>query len=351
MIDEAKKIIYIDFSIRGMFQACKEKARLGAIMGYRLKERDDAMDFGHAFHAAIAAYYDALAGGYFDDNFKWHKFPPGAWPSATRIAQDAFLRDLHHEGSTMPLTMDGTEKRSVERGVALVEAYIERWKDEPYDNILNEDGSPLTEIGFAYPLAHYNGYDIVYVGTIDRIMRSMQTGRPVLFETKTTRRGLSQFILQCNPNHQVTGYFKIAWEKIPEIRECVWDCTFVSKRQADMAKALKDRFWMWGIKLRDDKDGPGDFKRQITQRSKTDVTEFLIDLEADALEYAKWLMSGVKRWPRSAPHACHQYKGCQFRNVCMHEGSQNILNTFYEIKPWNPLKRLRQQSEPLLDLE
>lgn len=336
MIDEQRKIIYLDFSMRSTFQQCKEKARL-QMLGYRTMKRSAPLDFGHAFHAAIGAYYDAQAGGFFDDDFKWQRF--AEVPSAVSVAKTAFLKDLKMAGAILPISLEADERRSVERGLALVEAYIERWANEPYENVLDADGKPLTEIFFKILVAHYEGYDIYYVGTIDRIMRNIMTKRPVIFETKTTGMGLSQFINQCNPNHQVTGYFAIAWPMFPDIIECIWDCIFVSKRQADMGKSIGKepgaRFWMYGV------DMVNDFKRQTTSRSKTDVSEFMIDLESDALDYCKWLLSQTARWPRSAPAACHMYDGCQFRDVCRHNGSQEHLNTYFEIKPWNPLKRLR----------
>lgn len=343
-IDESTKRIYLDFSTRSTFQACKEKARLQNVLGNRLIDRSGSLplDFGHAFHAAVAAYYDWQAGGFFTDGV-WHQFPEGARPSGTRVAQAAFMQDLKDQGSDLPIAIESNERRSLERGIMLVEAYIERWKNEPYENILDKNGAPLTEIYFEVPVAQYGDWTIWYCGTIDRIMMHIFTKRPRIFETKTTSQSLKVFPEQRKPNHQVTGYFKIAWAlmaesfpDLPMITDAVWDCIFISKRAPDTSKALKERFWMWGIDARED------FARVDTSRSKTDVSEFLIDLEADAIDFAKWLMSGIERWPRSAPGACHTYGGCAFRNVCATNGAPEILNTFFEVKPWNPRKKLRQ---------
>jgi PD-(D/E)XK nuclease superfamily len=344
-VDDAAKRIYIDYSTRATFQSCKDKARLSNVEGWRSKEKgkeDFPLDFGHAFHAAVANYHDWAAGGYFVDG-KWNLYDDR--PSGTRVAQAAFMADLKTQGSNLPIAIETQESRSLERGVMLVEAYIERWKNEPYENILAADGSPLTEIYFEVEIAQWGDWSIWYCGTIDRIMMNVMTKRPTIFETKTTGKPLSVFIQECKPNHQVSGYFKIAWELMsrnfpdyPAIAEAVWDCVFVSKRQPDTSKGLKNRFWMWGI------DAIGDFARQTTSRSKTDIINFGIDLEADAIEFAKWLMSGATHWPKAGGFACHAYGGCAFRGYCSTNDAPEILNTYFEVKPWNPRKRLRELS-------
>lgn len=346
-VDEAQKRIYIDNSTRTAFQKCKELARLNNVLGWKLADRtgpsSDAIDFGHAFHAAVAAYYDHAAGGFYDEDFRWQRYTENFKPSAVRTAQKAFLRDLKEQGSKLKLQIE-EDHRSIERGVALVEAYVERWKNEPYENILRPNGAPLTEIYFEIPVAQYQEWTIYYCGTIDRIMMHILTRRPRLFETKTTTRGLSAYSQERKPNQQIDGYFKIAWAfmaadfpELPEIRDCVWDCIFVSKRSPDTAKSLKQRFWMYGIDISED------FGRYETSRSKTDIIEFLTDVEADAVEFAKWLLSDTERWPR-AKHSttCHLFGGCQFRNFCSTNAAPEILTTWFEVKQWNPRKKLRE---------
>lgn len=343
-VDWEQHRIYFDNSTRSTFQVCKQKANLGNVQGYQPVNRMDEspLDFGHAFHAAVAAYYDHAAGGFFDDDMMWCTFPtPG--PSAVRTAQAAFMYDLKKQGSNLPVEIESAERRSLERGVALVEAYVERWAREPYENIIRPDGSPLTELYFEIPIARWGEWDIYFCGTIDRIMKHIMTGRPRIFETKTTTQGLSQYIQQRKPNQQIDSYFKIAWAymakhfpDLPVITDAVWDCTFVSKRAPDTSKSLKQRFWIWGI------DISADFARQETSRSQRDIERFMIDLESDAIEFAKWLMSGAEWWPHSTHGtACHLFGGCPFRGFCSTDNVREILTTFFEIKTWNPRKKLR----------
>lgn len=332
MIDDSNRIIYVDHSTLAVHRACREKCRLQSAAGWHPAVQDVKLTFGHAMHAAIAGYYDQRAGGFFDETKQWHKREM----SPLLAAKHAFLGDLKIEGHELPLTMEAEERRSIERGLGLVEAYFDRWGNEMFENIII-DGKPCTEIGFQYPLTTFEGYDVVYVGYIDRLMRRITTKRPVIFETKTTTMGLSQFILQCKPNHQVTGYFPAATKILGDepIYEAMWDCIFISSRKSDMAKALRDRHWLYGI----DKDA--DFGRQATTRSKTDIAEWFIDIENDALDYCKWLTSKANRWPRNAPGSCHAYGGCQFRNRCSMNLDDNqeesyMMSTGFVRKKWEP---------------
>jgi len=330
MIDHDRKLIYVDYSTLATFQSCKEKARLAH---WRAATPDKSLAFGHAFHAAIAAYDDACAGGRRAPNGAWIAEPPTKPPLLT--AKAAFLHDLAIEGADLPIDLEVEERRSLARGLALVEAYITRWANEPYETMLDEHGAPLVEVGFHYPLCEFQGWTVIYVGYIDKIMRHKMTKRVVMRETKTTTEALSQFIKQCKPNHQVTGYFVFARRMFPDIIECIWDCVFVSDRAADMRRAEKEHFMMWGVDI--DKD----FKRQPTTRHMSDITEFLWDAHEHAYEYAKWLLSGAIRWPRSAPGACHMFGGCRYRDVCvLNDAAQRdaFLQTRFVEKPWQPWK-------------
>lgn len=348
MIDETNKIIYIDYTTLSLFRSCKEKCRLGSVRGYRPKVKVPALSFGHALHAGIAAFYDFQAGGYRDRKNNWHRYDSewAAKQSPTRMAEIAFLQDLGFANAELPVTLESDERRSIERGLGLIAAYIDRWHGEPYENLLKPSGEPYIEVGFRYHLTTFAGYDVFYVGYIDRIMYNRHTGRPVVWETKTTTQALSIFVMACQPNYQITGYFPAAQDINPDIRECVWDAVFVSSRKADMQKALTDRFWMYGV------DKANDFKRHITTRSKQDISDFRIDAEEDALEYCKWITSDKARWTRSAPTACHVYGGCKFRNRCSvniaPEDEPRFMAMDFDVEKWEPWRnivRLEAQSD------
>ena len=320
MIDERTKTIFVDYSTLAVHQACEEKCRLGSVRGWR--KPDLKLDFGHAIHAGWAAYYDALAGGWHAVDGKWYAWRDNEMKAnladnAMLSAKAAFLRDMGHRdsGATIPVNVESDERRSLERGQALLEGYFERWKDEPYDNILRADGSPLVEVGFQFYLCQFQEYRVVCVGYIDRIMRNRYSGRPTIVEGKTTTQALPQFIQQVKPNHQISIYFRPANELMEKmglgvVRECVWDCMFISDRKPNYGKSLTEPLMMYGV------DVVKDYARQTTTRSSADVTAVTQDLEESALNYCKSLFSQKTRWKRTAPGACHAYGGCKFRNRC-----------------------------------
>jgi hypothetical protein len=217
----------------------------------------------------------------------------------------------------------------------MLDAYLERWKNDRYTNILDGAGRPLVEVSFRFKIGLFfiNGieYEIWYCGTIDRLMANA-SGNPVIFETKTTTQGLSQFILQCKPNDQVTRYFRGAKQYVPRVQEAVWDCAFISSRQPDMAKAMRSRHWLYGV------DVNADFARVTTNRSEDEVSESLENLRETAQEYCQWAFSGKEWWPQTAPGACHSYGGCWFRDVCTksRENRPAMLASRYTIQKWDP---------------
>lgn len=342
MIDYDNRIIYVDFSTLARFKACKEKARLENVNGWATRVQKTSLSFGHALHAGIAAYYDALAGGYRDTNGRWNHF--SQWHNPLHEAQAAFLRDLKIMNTTIPVEIVGDERRSLERGIGLLEAYVSRYAEELYENILDANGAPLVEVGFTIPLCDFvndgTKWTIVYCGYIDRIMRSLSTGRPTMVEFKHTTQALPRYIQQCKPNHQITGYFPYAQQLFPDLRDCEWDCVFVSSRKPDMGRAIHARFMMYGI------DIDTDFQRVKTSRSKSDIDAWREDAIEDAREFARWLTSGKARWPRSAPGACFLYDGCQFRDRCslnLDPVQERIyMDERFVIRRWEPWKQIKE---------
>ena len=343
MIDYINRIIYVDNTTLSLFGSCKEKCRLGGVRGYRKRVQKPSLSFGHAIHAAIAGYYNAIAGGWQDETHRWNWFDESQRNiRPINHAKVAFLRDLGYTGANIPVALESEERRSIERGLAIVEAYFERYADDPYDNILKPSGEPLVEVGFRYPLTRFADYEVVYVGYIDRIMRSMRTNEPKIFETKTTTRSLKQYVLAANPNRQLTGYFPAARGLVPEIRECLWDMIFVSNRAADMRKALTDRFAMWGV-------SQDDFLRHPVTRTSMDISEFMLDAEEDALEYCRWITSEKARWTRNTSQ-CSIYGGCEFRQRCCHnvlpEDEDRFMSLDFEVNRWEPwVSILRKEEE------
>lgn len=295
--------IYLDYSTISTFQSCKEKARLNYVKGYRSTIEKPSLAFGAAFHTAVAIY------------LRSHDLDR---------AQRAFLKAAKRRGDVLPISADDEEKRSLERGLALLSHYVTKYQNEPFEVMKRPDtGETYTEIGFAVHIMDWRDRPVMYIGKIDSIKRSRTDGRPYNFELKTTGQGLSQFLLQVRPNHQISGYHMGATLLGIDIAGTYWDAVFISDRKI-------------GGKFPDGIDPDKDFGRSVTQRSKIDIEEFLFDFTSEAKTYLSWCDSQAVRWPRSAPTACHMYGGCEYREACGHNLAPAIMTSKFKIQKWEP---------------
>lgn len=313
--------IYIDYSIFSTFQTCEEKCRLSYVRHLRPHEEAPALGFGSAFHAGIE---------------QWLR---------TRDIQEAragFLAEVRRRGTLLPLSMESDEKRSIERGIYLLDAYVEKWGNEPYEILRRPDnGQPYVEVGFAIHIMDWRDRPVYLVGKLDSLKKSLMDGRIRIFESKTTSRGLQWYLDQVRPNHQITGYYLGASALGIEPAGCVWDCVFVSDRKPDARKGG----WMnYGI------DIEKDFGRRETKRSEVDLEEYLADLRHVTSRYLLMQESNLKRWPRNAPTACFMFGGCQFIEVCSTNANENVIRTHFKVEVWAPWEGLldRQTIKPVL---
>lgn len=303
--------IYIDYSIMSTLMTCEEKARLAYVQHLRPHDEPPSLSFGSAFHAGVDS---------------WHR---------TRNLQESragFLDEVKRRGTVLPLSMDADEKRSIERGLYLLECYVEKYESETFEVLRRaDDGKPYVEVGFAVHIMDWRGHPVLYVGKIDAIKRSLVDGRVRLFELKTTARGLQWYLDQVRPNHQITGYYLGAKALGLDPAGCVWDCVYISDRKPDPRKGG----WMtFGI------DIEKDFGRRETRRSEVDLNEFLTDIRYAATRFLSLRESSLTRWSRNAPSACYMYGGCQYLEVCSTNLNENVIRSKFKTEVWAPWEGL-----------
>jgi len=316
-IDHAVKedVLFIDFSTYSTYSMCKEKDRLAHILHLRPVIEEKPLSYGHAIHAGIA---ELRRKGDID------------------AAVQAYVQDLIDAGSSLPISIEDDERRSVERGEALIRAYAQRWHGEPYEVYRGSDGEPYCEIGFAMYFMDWHGRPVMLAGRMDWIARSTIDQRAYQFDLKTTTSNVPQQLKQVRPNHQFTIYTLAAKTILSlDLAGSYMDVVYISDRKP----AVKGGPWMQlGVDI--DKD----FGRQPTHRSATDIDEMMFDLIETTRERLTWqdrLESGeISRWPRNAPGACFQYGGCRYLDICSTNCNPNIIATNYVIKPWLPWQEL-----------
>lgn len=315
MLKNDDSVIYVDHSILSTVGACKEKGRLAYVEHLRPAKEAPPLVFGSAFHAAIAEYYTCVSMQRDIDESK-------------QLARAAFLDTVKQSPpGTLPLNADDEEKRSVERGLYLIDAYIDKWRaqDAHWQDVLNPlTNEPYIEVGFAHFFQMWKDKPVLYVGKIDRIRRNRVDGQLYNWETKTTGGSVKNYMNQTRPNHQITGYNWIANEVLGlKIAGTILDVIHISDRK------VQGKFHN-GI------DPEKDFDRAETRRSETDVREFLFDLHDAVEEFLTLRDSGKKRWHRNAPGACNMYGGCMFRDVCNSNINPRIIESLYKVQKWEP---------------
>ena len=138
-------IIYLNYSTLSTFNTCREKARLSYIEHLAPIAEIPPLAFGSAFHEGIAEFYRTL--------------PFKSRDESLQHAKRGFINELKKRDSHLPLALESEERRSIERGIALIEAYVERWKGESYEAVLRPDtNEPYVEIGFSVYLMEWNGF-------------------------------------------------------------------------------------------------------------------------------------------------------------------------------------------------
>src|SRR5262245_19630638 len=148
--------IYIDYSIFSTLLTCEERSRVRYREGAVPMEEPLALGFGSAFHAGVEG-----------------------WLRTADLQQSraSFLAEIKRRGTLLPISMDTDEKRSIERGLYLLEAYIEKYKDEPYEIMRRpDDNKPYVEMAFAGNVMDWRGRPVYYTGKIDNIKRSLIDG-------------------------------------------------------------------------------------------------------------------------------------------------------------------------------
>jgi len=306
---EKDGVYYVDHSILSTFDSCEEKARLLYKEHLRGKTGAPALDFGTAIHAGVAEYYNHVN-----------------QPDASIRAQVAFYKSAFGK---LPMDANSTERRSVERGVYIMEKYIEKWrKTEAHwvDLINPSTDKPMVEIGGSLYFMDYKGKPVMYVFKIDRIRLNRIDNKAYNWETKSTVTSPKYYVAQTRPNHQITGYDWVAKELLHiDLAGTILDIIFVSDRKVDGK-------YPGGV------DIENDFVRTETRRTPKDIEEFLFDLREGSERYLDLFTSEKRRWRRSAPGACNGFGGCWFRAACNSHLSPQIMSSEYETSIWHPWK-------------
>jgi hypothetical protein len=287
--------VEMNFSSLDLIQTCRRKAQLVLQKKLTRIHEAEATLFGTAIHKGLETWYSSSrderprSSGHCDDEQAGLIATQGTQCSAHSLeclrckSVQAFIQ------AAQPLALLGPEsKRSVESGVAILNAYFSLYHDDPYVVFRDKEG-PVVERLLETTLYDSSFLKVTYFGTIDVVLQNVLTGQALVTDHKTTSSLGKDFLNRLKPNHQYTGYVYLGQKELGlDTEEFLVNGIFVGKSR--------------------------NFSRQITSRNPGDVAELKDAVVQAAQDYVNALETG--RWPQTSPGPCSNWGGCQFLEVC-----------------------------------
>jgi hypothetical protein len=202
-----------------------------------------------------------------------------------------------------------------ERMAGALEYYFDRWPLGEDTAVPHRfaDGKLGIEFSFAQPLPILHpttGNPIIYAGRCD--MFADFAGGLYLEDDKTASQLGASWPKQWNHRSQFTGY---AWAA----REIGLPAKGIIVRGVSILKTKYDS------------------AESITQRANWELDrwyEMTLDLIRQML--ANWERG---YWPHNLDHACAEYGGCTFNDICKADNPEEWLPVHFTRRKWNPLTR------------
>jgi hypothetical protein len=285
-----------DSTSLGWYKECPRKYYLSMILGYRSRAIDESIHlrWGGLYHSALE-HYDRLT---FDGAYR----------------EDA-IRDVVRYVLTE--TWDGDkpwepEHKNKTRSnlVRSVLWYLEHFGNDNAATVRLSNGKPAVELSFRLPVD--NG--LILCGHLDRVVHWPQAGGDFVMDRKTTSGALGSYYFdQYKPHNQMSLYsFAGAAILSSPIKGVVIDAVQVGATFSRYARGL-------------------------TYRTQDELDEWL----RETYYWVQKVHASVDEdyWPAN-DKSCHHYGGCVFRKVCgaAPQVRKQILDSDYEVRPWNPLE-------------
>jgi len=283
----------IDYSQLQTFITCPRKYQLRYIdklKKIKYDERDLHQDFGHCIHKALEIYYK--------DN-------------SIEKAKDWFT--LNFNG------LDTEKAKTPANGLLLLDRYYNYYQTPT--NELSDTHLKTLEVEITDT---YNIGNIEYTVKIDRIVES-NAGIFVL-DHKTTSSIPYNYFYQFDPNMQVSGYCLYAQQRYGQCSGMIIDAICLGHRERAY-KGEPAGFWC-------------NFVRDIVNRNKQQLQDF----EQNVIDWSSRLQTSIdmNKFPKNE-NACHQFKGCGFRELCVNCNDEQIKEQLYQ--NYNPLEYLNNNKE------
>lgn len=293
--------VRINYSSLSIIQECARKSYYSFHEMLRSKTEGPATLFGGAIHKALEVYYKEPAGTRtIPRNFNEHSevmaygTPP---PEPEHVLYRAIQAFLEH---AEPLrALPSTDKRSLDAGIYVLQNYFKTYIEKEQDpwEIYRDAEGPVVERYCDLEIYNDGKVKIILFGSIDCILRNVQTGIVLPTDHKTSSVVGNDFYNRLKPNHQYSGYFLLAKEKLG----IKGDGFLVNCLQVK-ARPLTAR------------GAPPQFPRQVTTRTENDLIEFKEAVIDAVFNYLRWEQTGI--WPMGSVNVCTFWGGCPYLEVC-----------------------------------
>lgn len=273
-------MITIDYTQLQTYIDCPRKYRykyIDKIIKSIYDETSIDISFGQMMHGALERYYkDAgsdVAIEWFADNF---------------------------------VDLKGEAVKTKENGVKLLTAYFNRWSDKS-DGLADDKFETLA----VEPVDSFMiGDDIKYVVKIDRIVKSLSGIYPM--DHKTTKSIKYNYFWQFDPNMQMSGY-----------------CKYCEVKYGQCSGAIIDAIEC-GYRKRVYKGEPAGFHAKFIREVVNRSIEQLVDFEGNVKSWVSRLSKSLNTndFPKNEK-ACHDYRGCGFRELCQSCDDESVRESMY----------------------
>jgi len=295
----------LDSTIIAAWRSCPRKAFLEFFLHYKPGGRNVHLHAGaayaHGLEASRRAFFEqgkpsgdsvALGVGALLTAYGDFECPPDSAKSAERMAgalEFYFDRYPLETDKAVPITLSGG-KRGIELSFA-----------EPLSILHPETGDP-----------------IIYCGRLDQAVEF--EGMTLGEDDKTTASLGASWSKQWDLRSQFTGY--------------VWGMGRLGLKL--------NGFLIRGVSILKTKY---DTQQALTYRPEWQLDRWEYQLNRDVNRMIAAWKEGY--FDYNLDHACGEFGGCAFRNVCLAKDATQILNLQYERRQWDPLKRIEIKLEAL----
>jgi len=300
----AQTVVKINFSSLDVIQTCKRKAYYSLERGLKNNTEAPATKFGSAIHKGLERWYLRPINERRPVSTRCDGEIPGGRCTCPRCdTVRAFLVKAEPL-----LKLDMSDKRHPANGIKMLDNYIKKFIDDPFEVLRSPDGKPYVECTLEHPLLDTPALKIILFGTIDAILINVQHNVILVTDHKSTSSLGQEFYRRAKPNHQYSGY---AWL----VRECLG--------------LPVEAFMINGLQVAKTKT---ECARQITSRDDADYQEMREAYLTVVDEYLRAQTTGV--WAQSAPNACSLWGVCAYHSICETAPAlrEHVIQSLYTVK-------------------